>query len=314
VVVAPDGTVLWQAAPDNGFVHDGPSTGTAWAAEREILAFVDGDGNAWIAGPDVPARQVTQFPAPAMLKQEPKFVGYPSTGGAQVPALLLEPEGFVPGKNPAVVWVHGGPTQSAITDVQIDLCMPYFHTLLDAGFVIIMPDYRGSTDHGEAWEWVLSEDRGVVDVEDVAAAKEHLVTNGLAAPDKVAVVGYSYGGYLTSMASARFAGEWACSATLWGMFDPKHQPLAWTEDGKELPDLSERNPLNLLHRATAPFFIAHGLQDNIATTEEIDRVRGLMESNAVSCHVHLFDDTHGLNRHRNEVARLLVEFFKENML
>lgn len=312
VVAGLDGAILWEAAPRNGRIVAGLNTGVQWARNAEVLAFMDRDGNAWVADANTSARQVTHFGEPPRVKQQPKQVSCPSTSGAHVPALLLEPPGFVPGRNPAVVWLHGGPFQEAATDLMLTVSSCYIAALLEAGFLVILPDYRGSTGHGEAWEWVRSEQRGIVDVDDVVATKRFLEDNGLAASGNTAVVGYSYGGYLTFMALARHSENWACAASLWGILDPVHIRSTWILDGEQWPDLTQRTPLNLLHQMRAPLLILHGGHDTYSPNEEVRRASETIRSCGTPCDLHIFDDTHGLPLHIDEGAKLVVEFLTKH--
>lgn len=314
VVVGLDGTTLWEASPDNGRILAGPNAGPQWAGNAELLTFLDGEANAWVAGPGVPARQVTRFPERPRVKQQPKQVRYPTTGNVEVPALLIEPKGYVRGRSPAVVWLHGGGSTAA-SDLRTTGAA-YLLALLEAGFLVLLPDYRGSSGHGEKWEWVLPENRGMVDVDDVVAAKRYLEESGLAAPGRVGVAGYSYGGYLTLMALARSDAGWACAVSLWGIFDPLRLRPAFANDqhGQHMPDLTDQTPLNLLDQMHAPLLILHGEQDGTSATWEAIQTREALLSRGVTCDVHVFQDTHGLPLSTGEAARLLVSFMRKRCL
>lgn len=312
VITAPDGTVLWEAAPSNGRIYGGASTGVQWAHNAEVLTFLDRDSNAWIATEGAPAKRVTNFQERPRVKQQPKQVICPSTDGAQVPALLLEPDGFVAGRDPAVVWLHGGPWCEAAMDLNGPPFCIYLTAMLDAGFAVLLPDYRGSIGHGAPWEWVRPEQRGIADVDDVVAAKRYLVDNGLANPSRVAVAGYSYGGYLTLMALTRNAENWACAASLWGLLDPVRFRDGWALDNDEMPDLTSRSPLNLMHEMHAPLLILHGAHDTMSTNEEVGRASEAIQRQGSQFEVHIFEDVHGLPLHTEEAAKLLVAFLKKH--
>jgi len=245
------------------------------------------------------------------VTQQPEQVCYASTGGVEVPALLLKPPEHSPGHSPAAVWVHGGPWAEAASDLNSSNSR-YLTALLDAGFVILLPDYRGSTGHGEGWEWVREGQRGVVDVDDVVAGKRFLEESGLAAPGRVALAGYSYGGYLTCMALARGESDWACAASLWGLLNPLQMPDAWSRDqhGNDLPDLTDVAPLNYLHRMSVPLLILHGSQDGIATLDEVNQTQSALQNHGTPCEVRIFDDAHGLPLSTDKAVKHLVSFFR----
>jgi dipeptidyl aminopeptidase/acylaminoacyl peptidase len=256
---------------------------------------------------------VTHFPEWPKVKQQPKRVEYPSTDDVKVPALLLEPKDFVPGHSPAVVWVHGGPAADAAGGLRKPPWSCYLNALLDAGFLVLMPDYRGSNGHSVEWSCVTSEQRGVIDVDDVVAAKGFLDENGLAAPGRVALAGASYGGYLTLMALARGSEEWACTASLWGMWDPMNLRIAWVPDNEELPDLAQRTPNNLLHKMHRPLLIIHAAYDTQSTVAEVNRASEVLRSNGTPCELYILEDAHGLPLHTDEAAELLAAFLTRHM-
>lgn len=127
----------------------------------------------------------------AKVKLSPvKSVLYPAADGTMVPAYLtLPPAGT--GKNlPAIVLPHGGPSYR--DEWSFDWLPQYFAS---RGYAVIQPNYRGSTGYGRAWFM----DNGIrswrTSIGDVADAGRWLVTQGIADPAKLAIVGWSYGGY-----------------------------------------------------------------------------------------------------------------------
>lgn len=119
-----------------------------------------------------------------------KPVRYPAADGTMIPGYLTLPPGS-DGKNlPAIVMPHGGP--AARDEWGFDWLVQYFAT---QGYAVLQPNYRGSTGYGSAWfkengfrSWKTS-------IGDVNDAGRWLVSQGITTPDKLAIVGWSYGGY-----------------------------------------------------------------------------------------------------------------------
>ncbi len=146
-------------------------------------------------------RQLT-FSLPDDIPQDrlvlPQQVIYPSLDGTEVPALLYRPKqgGALP---PAVVSVHGGPNW--LTQTTWD---PLVQHMLSRGWVVLSPNYRGSTGYGRDWQLASRFDLGGVDTEDVVAGADFLEREGLADPGRIAVTGRSWGGYLTMTSLTQF--------------------------------------------------------------------------------------------------------------
>jgi len=80
---------------------------------------------------------------------------------------------------------------------------------LDHGCAFLTINYRGSTSFGKAFEQAIYGDLGRLEVDDMAAARDFLVREGIALPDSILVTGWSYGGYLTLMALGARPELWA---------------------------------------------------------------------------------------------------------
>ncbi len=108
-----------------------------------------------------------------------------------------------PGPYPTVVSVYGGPHAQRVDDswsMTIDLRAQF---LRDHGYLVFKLDNRGSARRGLAFEAALRHDMGNVEIQDQVAGVNWLVARGLADPNRVAIFGWSYGGYMAAMALAR---------------------------------------------------------------------------------------------------------------
>jgi len=189
--------------------------------------------------------------------------------------------------------------------------------MLQAGLVVLMPDYRGSSGHGEEWQSVSPEQRGVVDVADVAAGARYLVGRGLAQEHSIVVAGCSFGGYLTLMALARHPAAFACGVSLWGVLDPRRLPGTFgAESGAEIPQerLARQSPLMMLDQVRAPLLILHAGQEIMATEEEVKHIQSVLTKQGRTCEVTIFaDDRHGFPLHTEDACGALVSFCQRHL-
>jgi dipeptidyl aminopeptidase/acylaminoacyl peptidase len=119
-----------------------------------------------------------------------KPVTYKAADGTQVPAYLTLPPGSS-GKNlPAIVMPHGGP--SARDEWGFDWLVQFF---ANRGYAVLQPNYRGSAGYGDAWYQQNGFQSWRSAIGDVNDAGRWLVGQGIADPSKLAIVGWSYGGY-----------------------------------------------------------------------------------------------------------------------
>jgi dipeptidyl aminopeptidase/acylaminoacyl peptidase len=134
----------------------------------------------------------------------PEEIEYPGMDGVQVPALLFRSK-QVPA--PAVVMIHGGPNWHYSAEWN-----PVMAHLVSRGYVVLAPNYRGSTGYGREWQYAAQFDLGGVDTRDIAAGARHLFKEGLAS--KIAVTGRSHGGYLTMTCLTQFPELWCAGSAV----------------------------------------------------------------------------------------------------
>jgi dipeptidyl aminopeptidase/acylaminoacyl peptidase len=121
-------------------------------------------------------------------------IGFKSKDGTTVDGFLVLPPDYQVGKKyPAILRVHGGPVSQFTNDFNFD--WQYFAA---RGYVVIGANPRGSSGRGEAYSMAIYADWGNKDVEDVLAAVDYAVAQGIADRDRLGVGGWSYGGMLTN--------------------------------------------------------------------------------------------------------------------
>jgi Dipeptidyl aminopeptidases/acylaminoacyl-peptidases len=126
-------------------------------------------------------------------------IEFASADGTKVEAFVTKPPGFEAGcKYPTVLSIHGGPVGQ--TSYGYDFSNQY---LAAQGYVIVEPNPRGSTGRGQDFIRAIYRTWGITDYDDVIAAVDHVVKLGYADPDRLAVTGYSYGGYMTNVVITR---------------------------------------------------------------------------------------------------------------
>lgn len=126
-------------------------------------------------------------------------IEFASADGTKVEAFVTKPPGFEAGRRyPTVLSIHGGPVGQ--TAYGYDFSNQY---LAAHGYVVVEPNPRGSTGRGQDFIRAIYRTWGITDYDDVIAAIDQVVKLGYADPDRLAVTGYSYGGYMTNVVITR---------------------------------------------------------------------------------------------------------------
>ncbi len=220
------------------------------------------------------------------------LVHYPSFDGRRISAYVHVPFNLRrDGSNPAIVLAHGGPSGQWTDGFSREAA--YF---ADHGYVVIRPNVRGSTGYGKAFEDLNNLDWGGGDLRDLVAAADYLVASGFVARSKIAVMGGSYGGYLTLAALAFTPERWAAGVDLYGISSlvtlaRTTEPLLRPYLTREMGDLAthadlmrERSPLFRADRIRAPLLILQGdndprvpLAESRQIADAVRRRRGVVE-------------------------------------
>lgn len=188
--------------------------------------------------------------------------------GQAVTGWRIEPEGTAP--FPTLVHVHGGPTS-----IDLDRWAPDLQAYVDAGFQVVLVNYRGSIGFGAEWRDTLIGNIGWPEVEDVLAGVDDLLANGLADPDLLAIAGWSWGGYITllmhGMHPDRFrAGVAGVPVGDYALGYEDLSPLLQAYDRAllggtpaEVPELmAERSPISYVDNVRAPILFLAGEADS----------------------------------------------------
>ncbi len=199
---------------------------------------------------------------------EPRKVRYSSTEGFEISAYLYAPPGAEGGerRHPGILWIHGGPTAQFDDDFQ-----QHVQFFAQRGYVVLLPNIRGSSGYGKAFEDANNGCWGRCDLEDVRAGVEYL--HGLSYVDSAStgITGTSYGGCM-SMAAVAFAPDlFQAAVPLSGYGDwfhfyeeqeLRHLKLLDYELGtpEEAPDVYRNvSPIFWIEDVGTPVFLAHGV-------------------------------------------------------
>jgi dipeptidyl aminopeptidase/acylaminoacyl peptidase len=243
------------------------------------------------------------------------IVKWKGADGVPVEGILELPHDYKPGqKLPLVVEIHGGPTTSTLFKLQYWI---YGRTLLAAkGYAVLCPNYRGSIGYGDKFTTDLIGRENDLDVQDILAGVDELVKQGIADPDKLAVSGWSNGGYLTNCIitktnrfKAAISGASIVDAIMeWGSNDePAYamvfkQGLPWNSAEK----YHKASPTYQLDKARTPTLIHVGANDERCPPAQSRMLyRALKEYGHVPTELIVYPgESHGLMKYRSRRAKM----------
>ena len=242
---------------------------------------------------------------------EGEVVRFKSFDGLEVPGILYMPKEASPdNKVPAVLWVHGGPGgQSRIG---------YFgliQYLVNHGYAVYAINNRGSSGYGKTFFHLDDQLHGSVDLDDCVWSKQMLIDSGLVDPERIGIMGGSYGGYMTLAALTFRPEEFAVGVNLFGISNwqrtiesvpPWWEAIrAWLRD--ELGPLDDpeffraKSPLFHADNIVKPLMVLQGANDPRVLQQESDDIVAAVEANGVPVEYLVFEDEgHGFVKKENQ--------------
>ncbi len=278
-------TGIWRVDPSTGDRDEVVAPGVAaftevkWSADGRRCAFAGATATlppeVWVGRPGEAPRRITESnpQLDGLPRGAQETVRYSAGDGLEVEGIVIRPVGFEEGiRYPLVVIVHGGP-ESQFLDGWINSYSRPGHALAERGYVVFLPNYRGSTGRGVAYAKADHRDLGGREFVDVLDGIDHLAARGWVDPERVGIMGGSYGGYFTALAVTRHSERFAAGVNLFGItswesflgqsdIPVENASVHWDLWCYENVDLCrEASPLGHVDRADTPTLILQGEKD-----------------------------------------------------
>jgi dipeptidyl aminopeptidase/acylaminoacyl peptidase len=221
-----------------------------------------------------------------------------------------------------IFWPHGGPQSAERKSFRA-----LFQCLLNRGYNIFAPNFRGSTGYGSSFTKLVEGDWGEGPRLDCVAGMEWLFDNHISSKEKLFVVGGSYGGYMTLLLAGRHHDYFRAAVDIFGPCNlftfinsvPEHwKPLMkrWLGDPIEDKERLEKDsPITYLEHMKKPMLVIQGANDPRVIKAESDQIVEALRSNGLSVEYLVLDDEgHGFSKKANEIKvyEMILEFLAKH--
>ncbi len=242
---------------------------------------------------------------------EPYLVHYPSRDGKwTISAFLYVPFNMARnGQNAAIVYIHGGPTLQIMNSFN-----RFVQFAANQGYMVLAPNYRGSTGYGKEFQQANLFDMGGGDLQDVLAGVDWIKQTGHLDPKKIAVMGGSYGGYLSMMAVTKAPEVWAAGVPIvpfvnWFTEIENEDPVLQQSDLATMGDpvknkalYEERSPINFIDQIKAPLLLLAGGHDPRCPKSETQQVVDAIRKRGGTVDSKIYENEgHGFARVENQI-------------
>ncbi len=267
------------------------------------------------------------IPVELMAGMEP--VTYTARDGVEIPAYLTLPKGVEPKNLATVIMPHGGPWGRDVWRFD-----PLAQLLANRGYAVLQPNFRGSTGYGKRFLELGNKEWGTGTMQhDITDGAKWLVEKGIADPDRIAIMGGSYGGYATLAGVAFTPDMYAAGVSIVGpssiitllnsippywkpVIKMFHARVGNPEDPSDLERLRAQSPLYSAEDITTPLMVIQGANDPRVKQAESDQiVIALRDLERTVEYLVAPDEGHGFANEINNLASYaaIERFLAENV-
>jgi dipeptidyl aminopeptidase/acylaminoacyl peptidase len=286
-------------------------------------------GDLWVYNvADKKSRQVTQSLVGGVRGQdmvEPSLVHFPSKDGKWTISAFVYMPYNLPRNNqhPAIVYVHGGPTAQTMNGFN-----RFIQYVANQGYIVIAPNYRGSTGYGKEFQQANLFDMGGGDLQDVLATADFIKQTGYVDPKKLILMGGSYGGYLTMMGVTKAPEVWAAGVPIvpfvnWFTEIQNEDPVLQQSDLATMGDpeknkalFEDRSPINFIGQIKAPLYLLAGGNDPRCPKSETMQVVDAIKKKGGVAEFKIYENEgHGFSRVENQIDayKRVADFLKAHV-
>jgi dipeptidyl aminopeptidase/acylaminoacyl peptidase len=249
-------------------------------------------------------------------------VHYPSKDGLSIDGYLTLPVTRKEGQRlPAIVFPHGGPAARTLTT--FDYWTEFF---ANRGYAVLEMDFRGSS--GQGFEWMASAfaNWDQITQQDIADGARYLVSEGIADPKRICIVGASFGGYAALTGAVKYPGLYKCAVSIAGVSDLVelrnrsrgflNSEQVEAQIGHDSDRLREASPIRHAEAITQPVLLIHGKTDRVVEVGQSQAMYAeLTKLDKPAKYVELESGDHYLSNYFDRVAafKAMDEFLKQNL-
>ena len=250
---------------------------------------------------------------------ETEAVTWMSTDGKMVEGVLVKPVNYEPGRRyPLVVQIHGGPASATVQSFNASHGY-YSHIYAAAGYMCLLPNYRGSSNYGEEFRTEIIGDYFRQGYEDIMAGVDHLIAEGMVDPDRLGAMGWSAGGHWSNWIlthTNRFKAISSGAGTMnwvsmYAQSDVQRNRQNYFgvfpyDDFEALWDIS---PLKYINNAETPTLVHVVDGDPRVPRPQSEELHMALKKLGVPTEFFVYPgQTHGIPTRRNQMVKMVSEF------
>lgn len=234
-----------------------------------------------LAGNSKLRRTLKQY---ALGKKE--FFEFKNSSGTALNCWMIKPKDFDPSKKyPVLVAIYGGPGHNTVKDSWGGATGLWHHLMAQEGYLVVSCDPRGTMYRGRDFMHSTYMELGKLETEDFIDFAKHMQSKSYVDPDRIGMQGWSYGGYMTSLAMTKGADHYKAGiavapVTNWRYYDSIYTERFMRKPQENADGYDDNSPINHVDKLKGSYLLVHGsADDNVHYQNTMEMVDALVKAN-----------------------------------
>lgn len=251
-----------------------------------------------------------------------EFFSFSTDYGTRLNGWMIKPSDFDPSKKyPLLMFVYGGPGSQTVKDEYDGFNYMWYQVLADKGYIIASVDNRGTGARGREFRTATYQQLGKLETEDQIAAAQHLGGMNFIDDSRIGIWGWSYGGYMSSLALFKGADVFdlaiaVAPVTNWRFYDNIYTERYMRTPQENASGYDENSPINHVDKLKGHYLLVHGsADDNVHVQNTMRMITALVEADKQFDLFIYPDKAHGIGggNARYHLYKKMTNFITENL-
>jgi dipeptidyl-peptidase 4 len=240
----------------------------------------------------------------------------------QLNGWMIKPANFDPSKKyPVYMAIYGGPGANTVTDSWDAGDYAYHQLLAQKGYIVVSVDPRGTMYRGAKFKKMTYLELGKLETEDFIAVAKELQTYSYVEPSRIGIMGWSYGGFMTSLAMTKGAdyfkmGIAVAPVTNWRYYDNIYTERFMRTPAENANGYDENSPINFVGQMKGKYLLIHGSgDDNVHYQNTMEMINAMVAANKQFDLFIYPNKNHGIygGNTRNHLFNMMLDYTLKNL-